>query len=100
VFSGLHETLRHNDVDTLLGNARLIVRYPQGEERDQEASRLIHHAMYASTLGHITMEERCEILAILRPCCLDLFIRTPATDEPGTAPSHDFSVLPAGKASA
>ena len=96
----LRDTLRRNDVETMLDNARLILRHPPGEERDQEASRLIHHAMYASTLGHITTEERREILAILRPCCPGLFLRTTAKDDPGTAASHDFSALPAGKASA
>ena len=83
----------------MLENARLIVRYPHGEERDQEASRLIHHAMYAATLRHITADERRDILAILQPCCPDLFVRTPVTDEAGMASSPDFSALPAGTAS-
>jgi len=91
--------LRRNDAETMLENARLTARYPQSEERDQEASRLIHHVMYACTLGEITAEERRAILAILQPCCPDLFVRTPAADEPGTASTQDLSALPTGKAS-
>lgn len=65
--------LRHNDVETALRNARLTRDWPDGEEKRAEAERQLRMAMYRSALGQISDQERDRILAILRPCCPELF---------------------------
>ena len=72
--------LRRNDVETMLENARLTASAAEGPERTQEASRQIHHAMFACALGQITEEERHNVLSILRPCCPWIFSTPPAID--------------------
>jgi hypothetical protein len=65
--------VRRNEVEAMLGNARLTRDWPMGEEKRAEAERQVRMAMYRSALGQISHEERDCILAILRPCCPDLF---------------------------
>jgi hypothetical protein len=60
----------------MLKNGRLTAHWSNTAEREQEASRQIHLAMYRFTLGQITEKERQQLLAILRPCCPDLFAST------------------------
>ena len=69
----LSTILRHNDVETVLRNARLTLDWPDGEEKRAEAERQIRMAMYRAALGQISNDERDRILDILRPCCPALF---------------------------
>jgi len=54
-------------------NARLTRDWPMEEEKRAEAERQVRMAMYRSALGQISHEERDCILAILRPCCPEIF---------------------------
>ena len=83
--SNLRDTLRRNTVETVLGNARLIARAADGLERMEEARRQVRMVMYESALGRITREERGQILAVLRPCCPDMFSFQPTRDDPYAA---------------
>ena len=74
----LHEILRHNDVETILHNARITAECADAEERRKEAIRQVHVAMYRAGLSQITAEEREQILTILRPCCPEVFVPCPA----------------------
>jgi hypothetical protein len=71
----------------MLDNARLTVAAGVGPNRAKEAERQIHAAMYRFALGQITDEERGQILAILQPCCPEMFFSQPTLDDPhvGTA---------------
>jgi hypothetical protein len=71
--SGLHDTLRRNEVEMLVHNARLTRDWPDCQEKLDEASRQAHMALYKHALQEISDEERDCILEILRPCCPDLF---------------------------
>ncbi len=70
-----------------MGNARLTAGTADGPERTGEARRQVRMVLYASALGQITREEREEILAILRPCCPEVFSFAPARDDPYAAPA-------------
>ena len=78
----LHEVLRHNDVETMLRNARITAQCDDGAEKRQEAVRQVHLAMYRAGLSQITAEEREQILEILRPCYPEVFIACPAEKDP------------------
>jgi len=78
----LHEVLRHNDVETMLRNARITAQCHDGSERRLEAVRQVHLAMYRAGLCQITVEEREQILEILRPYCPEVFIPCPAGKDP------------------
>jgi len=69
----LSAIVRRNEVETMLGNARLTRDYPDCEERAVEARRQVYMVMYKAALGTITDAERRAILDILRPCCPELF---------------------------
>lgn len=73
----LHEILRHNDVETMLHNARITAECADAEERRKEAIRQVHVAMYRAGLSQITAEEREQILALLRSCCPEVFVTCP-----------------------
>ena len=86
----LRDTLRHNDVKTMLENARLTAASADNAERSEEAQRQIHQAMYRFGLGQITDEERRQILVLLEPCCPGIFFRFPTADDP-QAPAGDMN---------
>ena len=69
----LSATLRRNEVETLLRNARLTRDWPDSEVKCEQAKRQVLQAMYQAGLGQISDEERNRILEILRPCCPELF---------------------------
>jgi hypothetical protein len=73
----------------MLTNAGLTAATDDTAERAEEAQRQIHLAMCASVLGRITEGERQRILAILRPCCPDIFFTHPPIDEHPSLP-HFF----------
>jgi len=62
----------------MLRNARITVECDDGAEKRKEAIRQVHLAMYRTGLSQITAEEREQILAILRPCCSEVFLLCPA----------------------
>jgi hypothetical protein len=85
--SGLRELLRRSDAETMRTNARITASAPEGTERRQEAERQeaerqVHQAMYRAALGEITEEERSFVLAVLYPCCPELFIARPQWTTP------------------
>ena len=61
-------------METMLRNARITAQWDDGPERRDEAIRQVHLAMYRSALGQITADEREQILAVLRPCCPEIFV--------------------------
>ena len=69
-------------METVLGNARLTACSADSRERTEQARRQVRMVLYESALGQITREEREEILAVLRPCCPDMFSFAPARDDP------------------
>ena len=76
----LRDTIRHNDVTTMLENARLTAAAKESTERFEEARRQVHQAMYRFGLGQITEQERRQILVLLEPCCPAIFFRLPSID--------------------
>ena len=66
--------LRQRDVRTMLDNASLIRESRDGQQRAEQAKRLIFVAMYRSALGQISEAERQRILDVLRPCCPEIFL--------------------------
>jgi hypothetical protein len=72
-------------METVLGNARLTACSADSPERTEEARRQVQMVLYESALGRITREEREHILAILRPCCPEMFSFEPARDDPYAA---------------
>lgn len=61
----LAETLRRRRMAAMYSDARLIRAYPGGDERTQQAERLIRKAMYEQALGHLALAERDRIISIL-----------------------------------
>ena len=86
----LRDTIRHNDVKTMLANARLTAAADESTERSAEAQRQVHQAMYRFGLGQITEQERRQILALLEPCCPGIFFRWPTVDDP-QSPTGDVN---------
>ena len=70
----LADILREREVATMIENATITRRWSDVQEKVQEARRQTYVAMYECALGRITMHERDQILAILKPCCPELFI--------------------------
>ncbi len=71
---GLPTIIRQRTVATAIENARLTRDYPGCLEKVEEARRQVRFAMYDCALGHLTLEERDEILAVLKPCCPEIFV--------------------------
>lgn len=63
---------RHH-VDSLIQAAEIIAVHPVLEERHTEASRLVYEVMYEAAARRMSEEDRHRILALLRPCCGELF---------------------------
>ena len=63
--SPLTETLRRRRFEAMQADAELARDHPDGDERMQEAKRLVREAMYCQTLGRITLAERDRILDTL-----------------------------------
>jgi hypothetical protein len=87
----LSAIVRRIEAEAMLQSARLTRDWPNGEEKRAEAERQVRMAMYRSALGQIFDEEREHILAILRPCCPDLFtsLRRPPDPERELPPIKD-----------
>jgi hypothetical protein len=80
--SELLDILRCNEARTFIRNAEIVREYPDCPERADAAREQVHRAMYRSALGQVTEDERVQILAILRPCCPDMFSLESAQDNP------------------
>ena len=74
--ASLCQTIRQNEMETMLKNARLTANAAATADRAAEASRQVHLAMYRFALGQITEQERQQILAILQPCCPTIFFQS------------------------
>lgn len=71
----LAEIVRRHQAEAMVGTARLIASFPESDERYVEARRQITMAQVEFAVGRLTAQERSTVLAILRPCCPDLFAR-------------------------
>jgi hypothetical protein len=83
----LSATLRQREVEAMLDNAKLTHDAPEGPEKAEEAKRLVRTAMYKFALSQITEEEKQRLLTILRPCCPDVFVTPPPTEEQYSVPA-------------
>jgi hypothetical protein len=91
----LASLIRQQEWEAMLRNAHLIRNAPEGPERTAAARELIYRAMYEAALRQITQDQRHQLLAILQPCCPDLFYSASAfhdeasdlQDTPGNPPS-------------
>jgi hypothetical protein len=84
----LSKLLRRRLAEAMIDNARLTRQHPESPERSTEARRQFYQAMYEFALGHITREERRQILELLEPCCPEVFeaarsIAPPSREFPG-----------------
>jgi hypothetical protein len=94
----LHDTLRRNEVETLMRNARLTRGWPDEQERREEAERQVRRAMYRAGLDQLTDQERARILEILRPCCPEVFEIAPPPTETDWELTYMASSRPSGSA--
>jgi len=72
----------------MIENAHLTREFANCPERSTEARRQFYQAMYDFAMGRITREERRQILALLEPCCPEVFeaarsIEPPPPEFPG-----------------
>ncbi len=59
------KSLRRRRVAALYSDARLIRAYPAGDDRTQQAERVIREAMYEQALGRLSVLERDRIIQVL-----------------------------------
>jgi hypothetical protein len=93
VLSEHSRVLRQREVEVIIENAVLTRERPDSIERTEEARRRVRMAMYYAALGQLTQEEKGRILAILRPCCPELFFSPPISDDSSVAVGQALASL-------
>ena len=64
--SSLAEVLHIHFAETAMEAARIVRAWPEAEERNREAGRLVREAMLAHAVRRLTYEERNAIIKVLR----------------------------------